>query len=118
MKCLFAAMKNLFGGVMFLSFFMLAVLTAGPTIFSSPASAQVVQKSLGNSRGQYFVEFNANGLPNDLSARIAALGGTVVDTMPQLNMAIVENLSDAAASALRAQTGLLDVSNDALLPPP
>src|SRR5215831_11428886 len=110
MKSLFPTLKNLSREGLFLSVFSFAVLTAASTIFSSAASAQVTQESLGNSAGQYIVEFTGNKLPNDLSARIASLGGTIVDKMPEMSVAIIGNMTNTAAAALRTQADVSDVT--------
>ena len=69
------------------------------------------------SGNQYLVEFTGTRFPTDLSARIAALGGTIVDTMPEVNVAIVGNMTDDAASALRSQSDVFDVTLDEFLLP-
>jgi subtilisin family serine protease len=68
------------------------------------------------SNRQYIVEFRGSSLPADLAARMAALGGTVVDVLPEVNLAVVADLSDDAASSLRSQADVSDVVNDELLP--
>jgi len=58
------------------------------------------------------VEFKGNSLPKDLSARITALGGNIVDTFPEIKVALVAGMSDAAAAALASQTDIADVTLD------
>ena len=118
MKSQFRTVKNSTYRVISLSFFLLAVLTTGSTMFSLVASAQIAQESLGTSGGQYFVEFNKNGLPRNLSARINALGGTIVDATPEINVAMVGNMTDIAAAKLRAQPDVADVTEDYTAPSP
>lgn len=65
----------------------------------------------------YMVEFRGAGIPADLSSRIRALGGRLIDTLPELNIAVVTNLSDAAAAALAVQSDVADVTQDEHLPP-
>jgi subtilisin family serine protease len=61
---------------------------------------------------QYLVEFKGSSLPDDFAARIAALGGQVVDLLPELNVAVVAGLSDENANRLRQQSDVSDVTND------
>jgi lantibiotic leader peptide-processing serine protease len=67
--------------------------------------------------GQYMVEFKGGALPVDLSARVAALGGTIVGPMPEIGVVILANLTDRAASILRAQSDVADVTTDQLMSP-
>src|SRR5437867_9761073 len=79
----------------------------GATVTASPPK--------GN---QYLVEFKSAHLPTDLQNRIAALGGRIIDTFPELKVALVANLTDASAAALRAQSDVSDVTEDELSPMP
>jgi subtilisin family serine protease len=55
-----------------------------------------------------------------LAARVAALGGNVIDVIPEVNVALVGKMTDAAAKALAAQQDVDDVTQDEPLsaPPP
>ena len=50
--------------------------------------------------GQYPVEFKSAASPKGLSARVAALGGTIVDRMPDIGVAVLANLTDSASETL------------------
>ena len=76
-------------------------------VFSLPIHAQN-----SDYNGQYLVEFNGSGVPDDLVARIAALGGQVVDVVPEIKVAIVAGLTDSSAEILRRQSDVSDVTND------
>lgn len=81
-------------------------------IFSFPNLAQTPDYN-----GQYLVEFNGSGVPDDLVARIAALGGQVVDVVPEIKVAIVAGLTDSNAAILRRQSDVSDVTNDEPISP-
>lgn len=99
--------------VLVVSAFVLIILLAPALVEAQPDSLESKQ----NPGDQYLVEFKGNGLPIDLAARIAALGGEVVNTMPELKVAIVGNLTDDAASALSLQSGVADVTRDEFVVP-
>src|SRR5258706_9507542 len=61
---------------------------------------------------QYLVEFKSARLPSDLQNRIAALGGRIIDTFPEMNVALVADLTDEAAAALESQADVADVTLD------
>jgi subtilisin family serine protease len=86
----------------------LAGNTIGQIRNDQPASAT------GN---QYLVEFKGARIPDDLPERIAALGGNVIDTLPELRVALVADLTDDAAAALAAQSDVADVTEGESLPP-
>jgi subtilisin family serine protease len=85
-------------------FMSMIVVACGPYVCRAQANSA--------SERQYIVEFSGSGLPSDLSTRIAALGGVVVDTVPQLKFAVVRNMTIAAADALRRQSDVSDVTDD------
>jgi hypothetical protein len=62
--------------------------------------------------GQYFVEFKGNGIPNDLPAQIASLGGTIVDSYPEVNVAILGGITADAATTLASRSDVADVTAD------
>jgi lantibiotic leader peptide-processing serine protease len=64
------------------------------------------------SGNQYLVEFNGSRLPHNLPERIAALGGTMVEVFPEIKVALVGNLTEAAAAALASQPDVADVTSD------
>ena len=51
-------------------------------------------------------------MPNDLSMRIAALGGTIIDTFPEINVALVRGMTDTAAATLGSEPDVADVTLD------
>ena len=102
-----------------LSIALIAALTVtqmssafGASLLSKPASS--VAQSSPEPRNQYFVEFSGNRMPDDLAARVAALGGTIIDRVPELKVVVLGNLTDSAAAALRAQSDVSDVTLDEL----
>lgn len=66
---------------------------------------------------QYLVEFKGTRIPDNLPARMAALGGNVIDVFPEMKVALVANLTDVGAVALAAQSDVADVTLDEFLPP-
>src|ERR1051326_5573498 len=83
--------------------------TNSPRLGTAPVFSQTLD--------QYLVEFKGNSLPNDLSTRISALGGNIVDTFPEIKVALVAGMSDAAAAALASQTDVADVTLDEFVTP-
>jgi hypothetical protein len=80
-------------------------------------TAGLAGNTLGQTRGdqsasatdnQYLVEFKGTGIPADLPARIAALGGNVIDIFPEMKVALVANLTDVKAVMLAAQSDVAD----------
>src|SRR5258706_15421605 len=61
---------------------------------------------------QYLVEFKSARLPSDLQNRIAALGGRIIDTFPEMKVALVADLTDEGAAALESQGDVADVTLD------
>ena len=61
-------------------------------------------------------EFGENhvveGIPGDLEAQVAALGGSVLRSHPEINIAIVTGLSDEAADELASSQGVRGVTRD------
>lgn len=82
------------------------------SLLSKPATG--VAQSGPEPRSQYFVEFSGNRIPDDLSVRVAALGGNIIDRVPELKVVVLGNLTDSAAAALRAQSDVSDVTLDEL----
>ena len=80
-------------------------------------SAQGISHTVDNSADQYLVEFNGNNLPSDLGGRIASLGGTIIDIMPEINVVIVGNLTNSAVAFLRTQADVADVTADEFISP-
>jgi subtilisin family serine protease len=83
------------------------------SLLSNPSN-NLAQSS--EPRSQYFVEFSGNRLPDDLAARVTALGGTIVDRVPELKVVILGNMTDSAATTLRTQSDVSDVTLDELPP--
>src|SRR5258707_1059331 len=67
---------------------------------------------------QYLVEFKSARLPSDLQNRIAALGGRIIDTFPEMKVALVADLTDEAAAALESQADVADVTLDEFVTAP
>jgi subtilisin family serine protease len=59
---------------------------------------------------QHLIQFK-NGVPNDFSTQVKALGGTVIYAHPI--MALVSGLSDSAAATLGKGAGIADIQPDA-----
>jgi subtilisin family serine protease len=88
------------------------------TAHGTPRSTSVLP-GIAQSTNQYLVEFKGNKLvPYDLSTRIAALGGTIVDTFPEIGVVLVAGLTDAAAAALASQSDVNDLTLDERVMPP
>ena len=86
-------------------------------VLSARVFAQRVSQPFSNSAGQYIVEFKGNKLPDDLLDRVASLGGTIIDRMPEIGVAVIANITDAKATILRAQTDVSDVTTDESVSP-
>jgi subtilisin family serine protease len=89
----------------------LAVPSAAPRA-GFPVPAVPAQES----SAQYYVAFKG-GMPSDLASRVAALGGSVVDVVADLKVAIVGNLTPDAAAALAKQADVADMAEDPLVVP-
>lgn len=85
--------------------------------FPKPDASRALSTSTNvvQSGDQYLVEFKGSRLPEDLSRRIRVLGGTIVEVFPEIKVAIVGNLTEAAASALAGQPDVADVTVDELV---
>jgi subtilisin family serine protease len=68
--------------------------------------------SASASNGLYLVEFTGNRLPEDLAGRIAALGGVLVDAVPEIGVATIGNMTEEAAAALAAQNDVATLLAD------
>lgn len=53
-----------------------------------------------------------DGIPGDLDARMAALGGSVLRTHPEIDVAVVTGLTDAAAANLADDAGIAAATRD------
>lgn len=82
-----------------------AVLSAIACILVTAPVAQ------GQGSDQYMVQFS-RAVPDDLGARLSVLGGSVVETFPEIQAALVRDLTPAAATQLRAQKDVADVTQD------
>ncbi len=89
---------------------LLAVVIQGAHVLGAAPPAVKLE-------GQYLVEFKGAALPTDLSRRVAALGGTIVDRLPEIGVVVLANLTDAAVSILRGQSDVADVTTDGLMSP-
>ena len=84
-------------------------------VITQRAEAQRATSGSPQLAGQYLVEFKSTALPADLPARVAALGGTIVDRMPDIGVVVLANMTDSAASILRVQSDVADVTTDQLM---
>lgn len=64
------------------------------------------------SNDQYLVEFNGNTVPKDLEARVARLGGRVVNNISEVGVALVAGLTPDSAASLARQTDVTNVTLD------
>jgi hypothetical protein len=81
------------------------ILGSSPRTTQQPGSARVVS----GSSDQYLVEFSGS-LPKDLPVRIAGLGGRVVQSIPEIGVALVAGLSPGSADSLASQSGVRSVT--------
>jgi lantibiotic leader peptide-processing serine protease len=65
--------------------------------------------------GRHIVSFSG-AVPSDFTAKVTALGGTVLWVSPGVGLAAVSGLEAASAAALAGAQGILAVDADALLP--
>ena len=93
------------------------LISTAITGFAQTSSPRLGTAPFSQTSDQYLVEFKGNSLPNDLSTRISALGGNIVDTFPEIKVALVAGMSDAAAAALASQTDVADVTLDEFVTP-
>jgi lantibiotic leader peptide-processing serine protease len=93
--------------ILFSSAFLLTAATGKPGSARTSTTPQ--------SADQYLVEFNGPSLPKNLSQRIARLGGEIVDVFPEINVALIRNLTESAATALAAHTDVANVTKDELV---
>jgi subtilisin family serine protease len=57
----------------------------------------------------------SGGIPSDFADRVAALGGTVTRTLPEIGVAVVGGLSDQAAAKLAASRGIAGIDRDLMV---
>ena len=85
-------------------------------LFLGNTSAMTQQSGLAGAvsgaNDQYLVEFSGNTLPKDLRARIAGLGGRIVNSFPEIGVALVAGLRPASAASLASQTDVRSVTLD------
>src|SRR5437879_61247 len=90
--------------------FVMGLLFYCVSIDRAKAAANVAASpATGN---QYLVEFKSARLPSDLQNRIAALGGRIIDTFPEMKVALIADLTDEAAAVLASQADVADVTLD------
>jgi subtilisin family serine protease len=97
----------------------LAPLVATPiwrSSAASPSGLNVAGRPVSVPSDRYLVEIKGTRLPDDLPARIAALGGSVFEVFPELNVVLVAGITDAAARALASQSDISDVTLDEFVP--
>lgn len=93
------------------------VLLAAVALYAPRTAGQVSLGGSASANGHdYLVEFGGADIPHDLSACILALGARVIDTLPELKIAVVADLTDAAAATLAAQADVAHVTPDEHLP--
>src|SRR5262245_33603099 len=74
-----------------------------------PAGAPTASVSGSN---RHIVMFKNNNIPTDFASRVAALGGSVSTTYPQIGVAYAEGISDAQATALVGQGSVIQAIPD------
>jgi subtilisin family serine protease len=95
---------------------VMGLLSCCMSIDRAKAAANVAASpTTGN---QYLVEFKSARLPGDLQNRIAALGGRIIDTFPEMKVALIADLTDEAAAALESQADVADVTLDEFVTAP
>jgi hypothetical protein len=81
-------------------------LAACSTDVVAPSAVSAVKKPLssvvGSVAGRYIVVMKGNGIPKDFAQKVAALGGVVATSHDGAGLAVVNGLSDAAATQLAA----------------
>lgn len=82
-------------------------------VIATPGGSRgtTIPSTQSSSVGQYLVEFNGR-IPEDLPKRIATLNGVLIDTFPEIRVAVLGNLTEAAAIALASQHDVADVTLD------
>lgn len=90
-----------------------AVVTANPRKSNRPSSVPIFVQAAD----QYLVEFKGSRLPANLTSRIAALGGSIVEVFPELKVVVIGNITQTAAASLAAQPDVADVTIDELVLP-
>lgn len=68
--------------------------------------------------GKFQADVTGDRLPEDVAGRIAALGGVLVDEVPEIRVATIGNMTEEAAAALAAQKDVATVLADEPLTPP
>ena len=66
--------------------------------------------------GNHIVVMNGNRLPGNFAARVSRIGGSVEASYPQLGIAVVAGLDDAAAASLQEADDVKVVEPDFLMP--
>ena len=78
-------------------------------------AANVLTLADQNLTGRYLLLGNGGSLPSDLAASIAAAGGTVLDEMPEIGVAVVEGAAADFAARAAAIGGVESVTPDVIL---
>jgi subtilisin family serine protease len=76
---------------------------------TAPSTPIAAVARASGSNGRHIVTFTANAIPSDFAARVAALGGTVPKSYPQIGVAYADGLTDAQAAGLTGQGGVAQV---------
>ena len=95
----------------------LLISNLGIAIAHGSAARSAIVTPTAGPANQYLVEFNGSRLPDDLASRVAALGATIVDTFPEIKVALVSGVTETAAAALASQTDVADVTLDEFVMP-
>ena len=88
-----------------------------PTSIRPGSASLSVNSTGGGLTGQYLVEFKGNKLPGDLDARVTTLGGTVVDAIADVGVAIVSGLTSDAANRFASSSDVATFMADVVLAP-
>jgi lantibiotic leader peptide-processing serine protease len=76
----------------------------------------VVGTAAGSAPASLLVVFQNQSIPSDFAAQVASLGGIVEEALPQVGVAFVSGLDEAAAAALTADGRVKFVEPEVVLP--
>ena len=84
---------------------------AAGTVAASPSPTTVPAAPAPAAARQYLIIAKGNSLPASLVARVAAAGGTVTSTVPEIGIAVATSSSAGFATAIRGVAGIRSVSS-------
>lgn len=80
-----------------------------------PSSTAAAMSAPDDLAGRYVVTFKGNGVPKDLAARAAALGGKVESAYDGIGVAVVSGLSASSSATLSGSSDVASVDADAMI---